>query len=80
MENIRTTVEEIQNLLKLLQTNQEKLVEKGESDPSSGSTLRTIVAVDLLKKKLDIVLGSKEKIEAESLEMEVCENEQLTSK
>jgi hypothetical protein len=80
MENIRTTVEEIQNLLKLLQTNQEKLVEKGESDPSSGSTLRTIVAVDQLKKKLDIVLGSKEKTEAESLEMEVCENEQSTSK
>jgi hypothetical protein len=80
MENIRTTVEEIQNLLKLLQTNQEKLVEKGESDPSSGSTLRTIVAVDQLKKKLDIVLGSKENAEAESLEMEVCENEQSTSK
>jgi len=80
MENIRTTVEEIQNLLKLLQTNQERLVEKGESDPSSGSTLRTIVAVDQLKKKLDIVLGSKENTEAESLEMEVCENEQSTSK
>ena len=80
MENIRTTVEEIQNLLKLLQTNQEKLVEKGESDPSSGSTLRTIVAVDQLKKKLDIVLGSKENTEAESLEMEVCEIEQSTSK
>jgi hypothetical protein len=80
MENIRTTVEEIQNLLKILQTNQEKLVEKGESDPSSGSTLRTIVAVDQLKKKLDIVLGSKENTEAESLEMEVCENEQSTSK
>ena len=80
MENIRTTVEEIQNLLKLLQTNQEKLVEKGESDPSSGSTLRTIVAVDQLKKKLDIVLGSKENTEAESLEMGVCENEQSTSK
>jgi len=80
MENIRTTVEEIQNLLKLLQTNQEKLVERGESDPSSGSTLRTIVAVDQLKKKLDIVLGSKESIETESLEMEICENEQSTSK
>ena len=80
MENIRTTVEEIQNLLKLLQTNQERLVEKGESDPSSGSTLRTIVAVDQLKKKLDIVLGSKESIETESLEMEICENEQSTSK
>jgi len=80
MENIRTTVEEIQNLLKLLQTNQEKLVEKGESDPSSGSTLRTIVAVDQLKKKLDLVLGSKENTETESLEMEVCENEQSTSK
>ncbi len=80
MENIRTTVEEVQNLLKLLQTNQEKLAEKGESDPSSGSTLRTIVAVDQLKKKLDTVLGSKEKAEAESLEMEVCENEQSTSK
>jgi len=80
MENIRTTVEEIQNLLKLLQTNQEKLVERGESDPSSGSTLRTIVAVDQLKKKLDIVLGSKESTEAESLEMEICENEQSTSK
>ncbi len=80
MENIRTTVEEIQNLLKLLQTNQEKLVEKGESDPSSGSTLRTIVAVDQLKRKLDMALGSKESIEAESLEMEICENEQSTSK
>ena len=80
MENIRTTVEEIQNLLKLLQTNQEKLVEKGESDPSSGSTLRTIVAVDQLKKKLDVVLGPKESREAESLEMEICENEQSTSK
>jgi hypothetical protein len=80
MENIRTTVEKIQNLLKLLQTNQEKLVEKGESDPSSGSTLRTIVAVDQLKKKLDIVLGSKENTEAENSEMEVCENEQSTSK
>lgn len=80
MENIRTTVEEIQNLLKLLQTNQEKLVEKGESDPSSGSTLRTIVAVDQLKKKLDIVLGPKENTEAESSEIEVCENEQSTSK
>jgi hypothetical protein len=80
MENIRTTVEEIQNLLKLLQTNQEKLVERGESDPSSGSTLRTIVAVDQLKKKLDIVLGSKESIKTESLEMEICENEQSTSK
>ncbi len=80
MENIRTTVEEIQNLLKLLQTNQERLVDKGASDPSSGSTLRTIVAVDQLKKKLDTVLGSKESIEAESLEMEICENEQSTSK
>ncbi len=80
MENIRTTVEEIQNLLKLLQTNQDKLVERGESDPSCGSTLRTIVAVDQLKKKLDMVLGSKESIEAESLEMEICENEQSTSK
>jgi hypothetical protein len=80
MENIRTTVEEIQNLLKLLQTNQDKLVEKGESDPSSGSTLRTIVAADQLKKKLDTVLGSKESIEAESLQMEICENEQSTSK
>jgi hypothetical protein len=78
MENIRTTVEEIQNLLKLLQINQEKLVEKGEPDPSSGSTLRTIVAVDQLRKKLDMVLGSKENIEAESLEMEICENEQST--
>jgi len=80
MENIRTTVEEIQNLLKLLQTNQEKLVERGESDPSSGSTLRTIVAVAQLKKKLDIVLGSKESTETESLEMEICEDEQSTSK
>ena len=80
MENIRTTVEEIRNLLKLLQTNQEKLVERGESDPSSGSTLRTIVAVDQLKKKLDMVLGSKESTEAEGLEMEICENEQSTSK
>jgi len=80
MENIRTTVEEIQNLLKLLQANQEKLIEKGESDPSSGSTLRTIIAVDQLKKKLDMVLGSKESTETESLEMEICENEQSTSK
>jgi len=79
MENIRTTVKEIQSLLKLLQTNQEKLVEKGELDPSSGSTLRTIVAVDQLKKKLDMVLGSKKSTEAESLEMEICENEQSTS-
>jgi hypothetical protein len=80
MENIRTTVEEIQNLLNLLQADQEKLVERGESDPSSGSTLRAIVAVDQLKKKLDIILGSKESIEAESLEMEICENEQSTSR
>jgi hypothetical protein len=80
MEDIRTTVEEIQDLLKLLQTDQEKLVEKGESDPSSGSILRTMVAVDQLKRKLDIILGPKESVEAESLETGICENEQSTSK
>ena len=75
MENIRNTVNEIKNLMMLLHNAQQKLTEKGESDPSEGSILQAKLAVDQLKEKLDTILGPEEPTGAEGLEVEIHENE-----
>jgi hypothetical protein len=75
MEEIKITINEIENLVVLLLVQKEKLEERKEIDPSNGSISKTLLAIKQLSKKLDTVLSSKGPKVSEELEMEVCENE-----
>lgn len=79
MEEIKITINEIENLVVLLLVQKEKLEERKEIDPSNGSISKTLLAIKQLSKKLDTVLSSKGPKVSEELEMEVCENEWLIS-
>jgi hypothetical protein len=74
MEEIKITINEIENLVVLLLVQKEKLEERKEIDPSNGSISKTLLAIKQLSKKLDTVLSSKGPKVSEELEMEVCEN------
>ena len=75
MEEIKITINEIENLVVLLLVQIEKLEERKEIDPSNGSISKTLLAIKQLSKKLDTVLSRKGPKVSEELEMEVCENE-----
>jgi len=75
MEEIKITINEIENLVVLLLVQKEKLEERKEIDPSNGSISKTLLAIKQLSKKLDTVLSSKGPKVSEEIEMEVCENE-----
>ncbi len=79
MEEIKTTVSEIANLVTLLLVQKEELEERKEIDPSNESITKTLLAIKQLSKKLDRILGYKEPKASEELEMEICESEGLTS-
>ncbi len=75
MEEIKITINEIENLVVLLLVQKEKLEERKEIHPSNGSISKTLIAIKQLSEKLDTVLSSKGPKVSEELEMEVCENE-----
>ena len=75
MEEIKFTINEIENLVVLLLVQKEKLEERKEIDPSNGSISKTLLAIKQLSKKLDTVLSSKGPKVSEEPKMEVCENE-----
>ena len=75
MEEIKITINEIENLVVLLLVQKEKLEERKEIDPSNRSISKTLLTIKQLSKKLDTVLSSKGPKVSEELEMEVCENE-----
>ena len=74
MEEIKITINEIENLVVLLLVQKEKLEERKEIDRSNGSISKTLLAIKQLSKKLDTVLSSKGPKVSEEIEMEVCEN------
>jgi hypothetical protein len=59
MEEIKFTINEIENLVVLLLVQKEKLEERKEIDPSNGSISKTLLAIKQLSKKLDTDLSSK---------------------
>jgi hypothetical protein len=75
MEEIKTTISEIENLVTLLLVQTESLEERKEIGTSKWFISRTLIAIKQLNKKLDTILGSKGSKTSEKLEMEVCKNE-----
>ena len=71
MEGIRTTTNEIENLVIALLVQKERLEENEETDPSKGSIHKTLLAIKQLNKKLEIILSNKKLRTNEELKMEV---------
>jgi hypothetical protein len=59
MEEIRTTTNEIENLVTAILVQKESLEEGQEVDTSKGFISKTLIAIKQLNKKLDTILGSK---------------------
>jgi hypothetical protein len=59
MEEIRTTINEIEDLATLLLEQKESLEEREEVDPSKGSIHKTLVAIKQLSKKLEAILDNE---------------------
>ena len=74
MEEIRTTTNEIENLVTLILVQKESLEEGQEVDTSKWFISKTLIAIKQLNEKLDIILGSKESKTLEILDKEICEN------
>jgi hypothetical protein len=74
MEEIKTTISEIENLVTLLLVRTESLEERKEVDSSEWFISRTLIAIKQLNKKLDTILGSKELKAPEELGMEIYKN------
>ena len=75
MEDIRTTISEIEDLVTLLLAQKESLEERKEVDPSKGSIHKTLLAIKQLKRKLEIILGNEKLRTPEELETKVRKNE-----
>ncbi len=75
MEDIGTTISEIEDLVTLLLTQKESLEERKEVDPSKGSINRTLLAIKQLSKKLEAILDNERHRTTEESKSEVCENE-----
>jgi hypothetical protein len=75
MEDIRTTISEIEDLVTLLLAQKESLEERKEVDPSKGSIHKTLLAIKQLSKKLEAILDNEELRTAEEPKTEVCEKE-----
>jgi hypothetical protein len=74
MEEIRTKVKGIRNLVVLLLVHKEELEDRKEVDPSNGSISKTLLAIKQLSKKLETILDNKEPRTSEELEIEVCKS------
>jgi len=59
MEEIKTTIGEIERLATLLLAQKESLEEEKEVDSSKWFISRTLIAIKQLNKKIDTILGSK---------------------
>ena len=59
MEEIGTTINEIEDLATLLLEQKESLEEGEEVDPSKGSIHKTLLAVKQLNKKLEAILDNE---------------------
>jgi hypothetical protein len=59
MEEIKTTISEIENLATLLLVQRESLEEGKEVDSSKWFISKTLIAIKQLNKKIDTILGSK---------------------
>ncbi len=75
MEEIKTIISEIEDLVTLLLAQKESLEEREEVDPSKGSIHKTLLAIKQLNKKLEAILDNEKLRTTEELKMEVCENE-----
>ena len=75
MEEIGTTINEIEDLATLLLEQKESLEEGEEVDPSKGSIHKTLVAIKQLSKKLEAILDNEKLRTTEELKTEVCEKE-----
>jgi len=75
MEDIRTTISEIKDLVTLLLAQKESLEERKEVDPSKGSIHKTLLAIKQLNKKLEAILDNEKLRTTEELKTEVCEKE-----
>ena len=75
MEEIRTTISEIEDLVTLLLAQKESLEEREEADPSKGSIQKTLLAIKQLNKKLEAILGNERLRMTEKPKTEVREKE-----
>ncbi len=75
MEDIRTTVSEIEDLVTLLLAQKESLEERKEVDPSKESIHKTLLVIKQLNKKLEAILDNERLRTTEELKTEVCEKE-----
>jgi len=75
MEEIRTTINEIEDLATLLLAQKESLEEREEVDPSKGSIHKTLLAIKQLSKKLEAILDNEKLRTTEELKTEVCKKE-----
>jgi hypothetical protein len=75
MEDIRTTVSKIEDLVTLLLVQKESLEEREEVDLSKGSMHKTLLAIKQLNKKLEATLDNEKLRTTEELKTEVCEKE-----
>ncbi len=75
MEEIRTTINEIEDLATLLLVQKESLEEREEVDPSKESIHKTLLAIKQLNKKLKAILDNERLRMTEELKTEVCEKE-----
>ena len=73
MEDIRTTISEIKDLVTLLLAQKESLEERKEVDPSKGSIHKTLLAIKQLNEKVEMILGNKKLRMTEELKMDVLQ-------
>jgi hypothetical protein len=75
MEEIRATINEIEDLVTLLLAQKESLEEREEEDPNKGSIQKTLLAIKQLNKKLEAILDNEKLRTTEELKTEVYEKE-----
>jgi hypothetical protein len=75
MEEIRATINEIEDLVTLLLAQKESLEEREEEDPNKGSIQKTLLAIKQLSKKLEVILDNEKLRTTEELKTEVYEKE-----
>ena len=59
MEEIRATINEIEDLVTLLLAQRDSLEEKEKEDPNKGSIPKTLLAIKQLSKKLEAILDNE---------------------
>ncbi len=75
MEEIRATINEIEDLVTLLLVQKESLEEREEVDLSRGSMHKTLLAIKQLNKKLEAILDNEKLRTTEELKTKICEKE-----